>query len=320
MNRREAVFYLFGRIRRQFNSFQQIFSMFNQLSDRLRPVRSDHDWFDASQTPHKTPSLFLLRSLKRIEIVIIQMIYPFMLNGPDEERENRLTHQRRVITLADAIFGLRASVGHDSMVRRLRERDVKACYFEATTAAQFIDDGFSVAITNEVGVRGADFDFSAICGCQNIAVEVAARDDGQLSVQTIANTLKGKRSQFPKDRPGILVIVLPDEWAQNTAVAEQILTNTTRQFLARDTQRINAVAYVWSRTILLPQGRVIADAIRPYFNPNPRHPIADMGFLTPQNGDLNGLHIAAAENPADLVEAVGSTSHMRRFWQHYGPP
>ena len=245
---------------------------------------------------------------------------PFLLNEPDEESESRYTHQRRVITLADAIFGLRTSAGHDLMVRRLRERDVRPCYFEATTAAQFIDDGFSVAITNEVGVRGEDFDFSAMRGSQNIAVEVTAKEEGQLTVQTIRNTLNGKRAQLPKDRPGILVIVIPDEWTQNATVSEPVLTNATGQFLARDTRRINVVAYVWSRTILLPEGRIIADAIRPYFNSNPRHPIADMGFLTPQNGDLNWLHAAAAENPAALVETAGATSHMPRFWEHYGPP
>ena len=32
--------------------------MFNELSVRLRLIRTDHDWFDASQMPHGTHSLF----------------------------------------------------------------------------------------------------------------------------------------------------------------------------------------------------------------------------------------------------------------------
>jgi hypothetical protein len=63
MNRREAVFYLFRRIPRHFDSFQLIFSLFNKLSGRLRLVRSDCDWFDASETPHETPSMFMLSAL-----------------------------------------------------------------------------------------------------------------------------------------------------------------------------------------------------------------------------------------------------------------
>ena len=41
----------------------RIFSLFNELSVRLQLVRSDHDWFDASQMPHGTPSLFTLNVL-----------------------------------------------------------------------------------------------------------------------------------------------------------------------------------------------------------------------------------------------------------------
>ena len=46
MNRRKAVFCLFRRIPSQFDSFQQIFSLFNELSGCLEYVRNDHDWFD----------------------------------------------------------------------------------------------------------------------------------------------------------------------------------------------------------------------------------------------------------------------------------
>ena len=62
MNRRKAVFCLFQRIARHFDSFRYFFSVFNELSVRLRLVRNDHDWFDASQMPHETPSLFMLSS------------------------------------------------------------------------------------------------------------------------------------------------------------------------------------------------------------------------------------------------------------------
>ena len=63
MNRRKAVFCLFRRIPSHFNSFRYFFSVFNELSVRLRLVRSDHDWFDVSQTSHETPSLFMLSAL-----------------------------------------------------------------------------------------------------------------------------------------------------------------------------------------------------------------------------------------------------------------
>ena len=43
MNRRKAVFCLFQRIVRRFDCFQQIFSLFNQLSGCLESVRNDHD-------------------------------------------------------------------------------------------------------------------------------------------------------------------------------------------------------------------------------------------------------------------------------------
>ena len=59
MNRRKAVFCLSRRVPSHFNSFRYFFSVFNELSVRLRLVRIDQHWFDASQMPHGTPSLFM---------------------------------------------------------------------------------------------------------------------------------------------------------------------------------------------------------------------------------------------------------------------
>jgi hypothetical protein len=244
----------------------------------------------------------------------------FMLNEFDEASESRWIHQKRVVTMGDALFGLRSVEGFNHMVRRLRQREIRSCYFEALTAANFVDDGFHVAITQETGQLGSDFDFSVARNSQTIAVEVTAKKKGVLTSQTILNTLRQKRVQFPQDRPAILFVIIPDNWALGGSESEEIIVETTTRFLARDTRRINAVVYSWSCTMPAPDGgRLTAEVVRPFFNGDPRHPIGNVDFLTPNHiGDLHSLLAAFAIDASNVVRTVGETSIMPRFWDHYG--
>lgn len=254
---------------------------------------------------------------------------PFMLNEFDEESENRVTHRKRVADLGDAIFGLRNVEGFGAMVARLRQPVTRPRFFEAITAADLVDDGFVVRVTEEVGQRGLDFDFSASRGGQSLAVDVTAKDEGPLTAQTVLNTLQGKRTQFPVVRPGLLVVIIPDSWtldANADAIQNLVFETTDRYFRGsarkRGTRRINAVKYVWSNTIRVPEkGRFIAEMSHVCVNPNPYHQIEDAIFLAPPThlGDLRGLHQALAVDAESVVSAMDARSHMPRFWAYYEP-
>lgn len=215
---------------------------------------------------------------------------PFMLNEFDEGSDNRFTHQNRVTQLGDALFRLRNCTNFDVLCERFRSRDTKPCFTEAQIADSFANNGFQIEIVQETGVRGADFDFIAHGTCQDISVEVTAKEQAPLTVAMVKNTLTEKRSQVPADRAAILYIIIPEEWAADAHVAETTFSEALGNFF-EGSRRFNAVVLVWEATLALGEGRIFALTYRPYENPLSRHPIDDTSFLRPDHprGDLNTL-------------------------------
>ncbi len=238
---------------------------------------------------------------------------PFMLNEFDEGSDNRFTHQNRVVELGNALFELRNCLNFDVLCERFRSRDTKPCFTEAQIAGSFANDGFQVEIVQETGVRGADFDFIAHGTCQDISIEVTAKELAPLTVATVKNTLTEKRSQVPADRAAILYIIIPEEWAADARVAETTFSEALGYFF-EGSRRFNAVVLVWEATLVLGEGRIFALTYRPYENPLPRYPIDDTSFLRPDHprGDLNTLRRRIETDSAGLkreLEYITSEPH-----------
>lgn len=243
---------------------------------------------------------------------------PFMLNEFDEASENRYTHMHRVLALGDAVYGLQIADGFSNILDRLARRSIRPCYFETTTAADFLDDGFAVSVVPEVNQRGFDFDFSITRDGQSIAVEVTAKNEGIINIDSLYNTLHSKRTQLPKDRPAILFVVIPEEWTQDGAVAEVAIGGAINRFWQTGSRRINVIVLKWTATLNLGEGRLKAEVIRPYFNPNPYHQLSNVEFLQPP-ADLNGLREAAANREEELTRSLEDDPKMimPRFWQAF---
>lgn len=238
---------------------------------------------------------------------------PFMLNEFDEESDNRFTHLDRVVDLGKALFDLRNCQNFDVLCERFRRRDTKPCFTEAQIAGIFANDGFQVEMVQEIGVRGADFDFIAHGTCQDISIEVTAKALAPLTVATVKNTLKKKRNQVPADRAAILYIIIPEEWTADARVAEAIFSEALGNFF-EGSRRFNAVVLVWEATLVLGEGRIFATTYRPYENPSPRYPIDDTSFLRPDHprGDLNTLRRRIEADSAGLkreLEDIASEPH-----------
>lgn len=242
-----------------------------------------------------------------------------MLNTFDEEPGggfDRFAHMQRTVLLADALFRLQQAGGFAHLLQRFQNRATRPCYFEATVASAFLDLGYEVEIRQEIGVRGQDFDFQAARD-QVINVEVTAKD-GELSEKTIRNTLFGKRDQLPDDKPAVLYIVIPDEWAQDGTATDEAVGPAVKSFFDRS-RRINAVVFGWSISVAIGEGCLFAEAFRPYFHPYPRHELRDCEFAAPRGlGDVQGLHeeLARTANQDALARQLSGTrvrSFLRPF-------
>ncbi len=77
------------------------------------------------------------------------------------------------------------------------------------------------------------------CADTKCKLEETARSE-----RTVVSTLEEAREQLPRDKPGMVFVSLPQQWAIDDGVElTNFLKNSTEQFLRRGTQRIVSVKY-----------------------------------------------------------------------------
>ena len=200
----------------------------------------------------------------------------------DNSRFGRIMYNSRVNRLGDAVFTLlKANVkGLDALKQRFLIRPTKPCFFEAEIASLLAYNRFEVEVTTEHGIRGEDFDLVAARDGYTISVEVTAKDDGPLTVQTILNTLKKKRTQVPSHRPAILYMRVPAEWMSDISAAQAIFTEAFVDFYKRS-RRFNAVILVWEDLVPFLRGAFTRSTMWGCYNNSPRHPFPGTNLSEP---------------------------------------
>ena len=234
---------------------------------------------------------------------------PFMLNEKNQDSINRYTYQHRIITLADALFALRGAENFDALCERFKTRlsQVRSCFTEASVAKIFSDAGFEISIVVESGVKGQDFDFAACWSDQVINVEVTAKVGGELSVETVLNSLRQKRKQLPSGGAAIIYVVIPEAWTRD-GKAEKTFGEAVARFFG-STGRVNAVVITWEATFDLNGAHIVVLAYRPYENTDAREPIDDSSFLHEAHalGDLNTFRERITNEPERVQSELEGT-------------
>jgi hypothetical protein len=102
----------------------------------------------------------------------------------------------RITLIGETLFSMRSSLGFSEFCRRLKGRDLRATFYELWPAKMLLRAGFTILAKAETGIKGQDFDFSAIRELDTINVEVTALTAKTFSVNTILNALNQKRKQL----------------------------------------------------------------------------------------------------------------------------
>ncbi len=204
----------------------------------------------------------------------------FMLNGYSNPEATRYIHQKRVVNLGDILYllCLHNRNALTVIVERFRKRDIRTTYFEAHIASILLGDGYAIEVKEEIGVLGDDFDLTVEKNGMYIAAEVTSKSESSsLTESSLKNTLSNKRKQLPADRPSILFIILPQHWTASAAT-ESILLQATNMFFSKS-RRINCVQFVWESWFDTSIGKATAVCFNPFFHPNPRFPLGDLGLV-----------------------------------------
>jgi len=150
----------------------------------------------------------------------------------------------RILAIGDTLFALRDSEGFDIFCTRLRQQKIRATFFEAFAARMFTDLDFRITFRAETGAKGQDFDFVATRGDVTVNVEATTLSGPQYSSDTVRNAIEQKRRQLSRDAPGVVFVVVPEEWfvGRHDEVMQLLRGDVNDAF--RQTERINAVVFL----------------------------------------------------------------------------
>jgi len=213
---------------------------------------------------------------------------PYMMNGFDTDPGSRFLYQDRVIRFADYLYRLQGEQGFDILLERFTSnRDMRSVNLEAMVANYFKKHQFDVEILRLTGVKGRDFDFTAMRNVDVFNVEVTGCTNDKFSARNLTNVLNSKRKQLPSTGPALLYCILPQEWLSHYPDLNFGLFHVTCNFY-EISKRINAVIYVMSQIRRIGSGAAFFDVFAPITNPNARFK-PDLSFLFQDKPELRAL-------------------------------
>jgi hypothetical protein len=204
----------------------------------------------------------------------------WMQNRLRPEGTHWIIYFHHLLRLADAWFTLihGGVTSGDILRKRFHERPTKPCYIELQVASLLSVNGFHIEIIGESGVRGRDFDLSATQDTISLSIEITGKDDIPLTANTIRNTLRGKRTQIPTNRPAILYMHIPAIWMRDRAQAQRTFTEAFESSF-RNSHRFNAVFLIWEDVIPNEHGGLSETTLWPCYNNYPRNPFNKWSLL-----------------------------------------
>jgi hypothetical protein len=145
----------------------------------------------------------------------------------------------RTIDLAEILLNLQDVYGFDELTDRIKTSDVEPSLAELHVGRLlYINDVDFRFVVPSGKSDGDNYDLEitypdgqVACGETKCKIKST-----QLRVTTIDNALRKARGQLPVDRPGIIFMMVPQQWLE-TSGGQQMMVETANAFFRGDTKR-----------------------------------------------------------------------------------
>ena len=170
--------------------------------------------------------------------------HPRFQRSPDLFQQSRT--QAWIVALGELLFNLQDIPGFDKRCQRLIGDDLESVVAELEAVRLLAESCLPVELVEEVGVRGSDYDARVTLPTGEIAsCEVKSKAEGTtLSTRTLLGQLKDGAKRLPPDRPGILILRLPEHWVCDGETLSRVVESVTGK-LFHDYGRIIALILFW---------------------------------------------------------------------------
>ena len=231
----------------------------------------------------------------------------------------------RIILIGETLFRLRNCSGFSEICRRLKERDLRASYYEMLAAKIFVRAGFHIEMKPENPVGnvqkrlGENFDFTAVRKRFAINVEVTALQEKEFYEKTATNALNHKRRQLPKDKPAIIFCVIPAQWEKLGFNVNEWTASVANEFFLSGSRRVNRLVFYVERHIDAANSQSrggFVTVAQSYDHPNPYFP-CNFDHIFEQQGQPAFLDLMiedSLDNPAS-AEALAKKIRTGEFYE-----
>lgn len=170
--------------------------------------------------------------------------HPGFQRSPDLFQQSRT--QAWIVALGELLFNLQDIPGFDKRCRRLIRDDLESVVAELEAVRLLAESCLPVQLVEEVGVRGSDYEARVTLPTGEIAsCEVKSKAEGTtLSTRTLLRQLKDGAKRLPPDRPGILILRLPEHWVRDGETLSKVVESVKGK-LFHDYRRIIALILFW---------------------------------------------------------------------------
>jgi hypothetical protein len=150
----------------------------------------------------------------------------------------------RIVDLGELLFNLQHTDGFDDCISRMRRGDIEPTYAELDLGRMLFQSEIKFRFVTTSGKKADDFDIEIFFEdgttvCADAKCKIEATD---FSEQTVLNSLRHARGQFPRNKPSIVFVKVPPRWVSNNSNMKAILTKIANDFL-RGTGRVVSVKY-----------------------------------------------------------------------------
>jgi len=223
-------------------------------------------------------------------------IYPhatrggFMRLDANDMERSRL-QAFRVIDLSELLMNLQNIEGFAELIERMKTHDPEPYMAELRVGRiLYINDANFRFIPPAGKERGSDYDLEIIypdgtivCGETKCKIEGTAA-----SAATIENALKHARKQLPDDRPGMIFVMVPQQWLEKGA--ERLMIETAIKFF-KGTSRVVSIKFYTEPLAFfdgkMSQGHKYKELSNPH-NKFQADRKWDLLYYKPNSGNLDG--------------------------------
>jgi hypothetical protein len=155
----------------------------------------------------------------------------------------------KIVDFAELLYNLQHIPGFYVCIDRIRRGTLEPTYAELDFGRMLYCGGVEFRFVEPQQQKGLDYDIE-IRLPDGVLVSADAKckvDSTDFSVDTVRRSLEKARTQFPRDRPSIIFLKVPDRWIEQPLFGAS-LNEIAVQFL-RGTGRIVSVKFYFSRSI-----------------------------------------------------------------------